>query len=91
MVLCTRCVSVCTRVCVGVVTCEYRHVQYIVNVLLFVLQPLPEHGVYTVFVNLGNTKIEVSTIHYNYYGVECKHLMFHVTYSCSTHWARIVR
>ena len=22
-------------------------------------QPLPEHGVYTVFVDLGNTKIEV--------------------------------
>ena len=24
-----------------------------------ILQPLPEHGVYTVFVNLGNTKLEV--------------------------------
>ena len=26
-------------------------------------QPLPEHGVYTVFVELGNTKIEVSFYH----------------------------
>ena len=28
------------------------------------LQPLPEHGVYTVFIELGNTKIEV---HHNIY------------------------
>jgi len=26
----------------------------------FLLQPEPDHGVYTVFVKLGNTKIEVS-------------------------------
>ena len=26
----------------------------------YLLQALPEHGVYTVFVELGNTKIEVS-------------------------------
>ncbi len=26
---------------------------------LYVLQPMPEHGVYTVFVQLNNTKIEV--------------------------------
>ena len=29
---------------------------------LTALQPLPEHGVYTVFVELGNTKIEVNFI-----------------------------
>ena len=27
------------------------------------LQPLPEHGVYTVFVELGDTKIEVCLTH----------------------------
>lgn len=35
------------------------------------MQPLPEHGVYTVFVELGETKLEVSSLcainsnHYN--------------------------
>ena len=30
------------------------------------LQPLPEHGVYTVFVELGDTKIEVHLAHTQY-------------------------
>lgn len=29
------------------------------------LQPMPEHGVYTVFVQLNNTKIEVSYLVFN--------------------------
>jgi len=29
----------------------------------FLLQAEPDHGVYTVFVKLGDTKIEVSTIY----------------------------
>ena len=30
------------------------------NLIITYWKALPEHGVYTVFVNLGNTKIEVS-------------------------------
>jgi len=43
-----------------------------------VLQALPEHGVYTVFVELDNTKIEVIRILY-YITVTAARILYYIT------------
>ncbi len=48
-------------------------------------QPLPEHGVYTVFVNLGNTKIEVYRLQlYMYMHASYSATPSPCVHSCST-------